>query len=157
VCALGGADSLGPTSGTTLSGTVVGIASTTDGSGLYLVTNNGSVYAYGDATDEDFGGLSSGTATNIVGMALSQYGEGYWLVSATGVIYPFGEATSFGSTSGTLPGPIVGITATADQQGYYMVTDTGKLYAFGDAISYGDRSTDGKTNITTVAAVPAEE
>jgi len=158
VCALGGAETLGPGSGTTLSGTVVGMETTSDGGGLYLVTNNGSVYAYGDATDEDFGGLSSGTATNIVGLALSQYGEGYWLVSAKGAIYPFGEATSFGSESGaTLPGPIVGMTATADAEGYYLVTDTGKLYPFGDAVGYGDRSSDSQTNITTVAGVPSEE
>jgi hypothetical protein len=118
VCALGGADTLGPSSGTTLSGTVVGIATTFDGSGLNFVTNNGSVYAYGDATGSDFGGLSSGTATNSVGMSLPQYGEGYWLVSAAGVIYRFGQTTSFGSESGaTLPGPIVGMTPTADSQG----------------------------------------
>jgi hypothetical protein len=88
---------------------VVGLASTPDGGGYWVVTRDGGVFAFGDAV---FHGSAGGMRLNepIVGMARSPSGHGYWLVASDGGIFAFGDAPFRGSTGGRrLAAPIVGM------------------------------------------------
>ena len=79
---------------------MVGMASTADGKGYWLVGNDGGVFSYGDA---HFYGSMGGKHINapIVGMAATPDAHGYWLVGSDGGIFTFGDATFYGSTGTT--------------------------------------------------------
>ena len=116
---------------------IVGMTSTPDGQGYWLVASDGSVYAYGDAADE--GSMTGRSlAKPIVGMASTPDGKGYWLVASDGGIFAFGDAGFYGSTGNIrLAQPIVGMTPTPDGRGYYLVASDGGIFAFGDAVFQG--------------------
>ncbi len=116
---------------------VVGIVTTPDSGGYWLVASDGGVFTYGDAT---FEGSLGGTHLNspIVGMASSYDGQGYWLVAADGGVFTFGDANFEGSLGGThLNRPIVGMAATPDGGGYWLVASDGGIFTFGDAVFHG--------------------
>ncbi len=116
---------------------VVGVASTPDGRGYWLVTANGGVLGAGDA---HLYGSMAGKHLNsaIAGVAATPDGRGYWLVAADGGIFGFGDARYYGSLGGRrLNQPIVGIAATADGRGYWLLAADGGIFAFGDARFYG--------------------
>jgi hypothetical protein len=116
---------------------VVGMASTPDGGGYWIVRSDGAVSAFGDAAD--FGSMF-GQALNkpIVGIASTHDGGGYWLVASDGGIFSFGDAVFYGSTGSiTLNKPIVGMTATPDGKGYYFVASDGGVFNYGDAVFQG--------------------
>ncbi|MGI8683743.1 MAG: CAP domain-containing protein [Acidimicrobiales bacterium] len=116
---------------------VVSIASKANGSGTWMVTADGSVYAQGGAGN--FGSMAGkALAQPIVGMAATPSGKGYWLVARDGGIFAFGDATFFGSTGAIkLNQPIVGMTASASGNGYWFVAADGGIFAFGDATFFG--------------------
>ena len=116
---------------------VVGMASTPDGGGYWLVGSDGGVFAFGDAR---FYGSTGAVTLNkpIVGMAATSDGHGYWFVASDGGVFAFGDARFYGSTGGiTLDKPIVGMAATPDGRGYWLVASDGGIFAFGDARFYG--------------------
>jgi hypothetical protein len=125
----------------TNSGSVVGMASTADGAGYWMVGSDGRVYSYGDAanlydqyTGADFLNLNK----PIVGMTATPDGHGYWLVASDGGVFSYGDAGFYGSTGGmSLNKPIVGMTATADGKGYWLVASDGGIFAYGDAQFFG--------------------
>ena len=83
---------------------VVGIASTPDGKGYWLVAADGGVFSFGDAL---FQGSMGGHPLNkpVVGMAGNGAG-GYWLVASDGGVFSF-DATFEGSLGSiTLNAPI---------------------------------------------------
>jgi len=114
-------------------GTFVGMTSTPDGLGYWLVSTDGTVYAFGDATFQgSMGGLQ--LTKPIVGMASTADGEGYWLVASDGGVFAFGDARFEGSTGAmVLNQPIVGMAASSDGGGYWLVAADGGVFAFGDA------------------------
>ena len=116
---------------------VVSIASKAGGSGTWLATADGSIYAMGDASH--FGSMAGKPlAQPIVGMAATPTGKGYWLVARDGGIFSFGDAKFYGSTGAIrLNQPIVGMTASATGSGYWFVAADGGIFAFGDAAFYG--------------------
>jgi hypothetical protein len=123
--------------GAPVSAPIVGMASTPDGNGYWLVGSDGTVYNYGDA-------LNYGSATTdhlkapIVGMASTLDGGGYWLVASDGGIFAFGDAVFYGSTGALhLNKPIVGMAVTPDGGGYWFVASDGGIFSFGDATFYG--------------------
>jgi hypothetical protein len=112
---------------------VVGMASTPDGKGYWLVASDGGVFAFGNAP---FAGSTGGLRLNkpIVGMAATPDGGGYWLVASDGGIFAFGNAPFTGSAGGLrLNKPIVGMAATPDGKGYWLVASDGGIFAFGNA------------------------
>ncbi len=122
---------------------VVGMASTPDGDGLWLVASDGGVFAFGSAA---FYGSTGSLQLNqpIVGMAETPDGRGYWLVASDGGIFSFGDANFYGSMGGShLNSSIVGIAPSADGKGYWLVGGDGGVFAFGDALFAG--STGGMT------------
>ncbi|MHB8189917.1 MAG: glycoside hydrolase family 25 domain-containing protein [Ferrimicrobium sp.] len=134
-----------------LNAPIVGIASSPDGGGYWLVAADGGVFNFGDAPFEgsvySYGitGLTGSHPLNapIVGIASSPGGTGYWLVGKDGGVFDFGSAVFQGSTysdgitglTGPHPlnAPIVGITATPDAGGYWLVAADGGVFNFGDA------------------------
>ena len=108
----------------------VGIASTADGEGLYVVSTSGKVTVSGDA--RNVGGLSNRSLpAPIVGIATSNVEGGYWLVGANGAVYPFGHAPSYGDLrSKKLAQPIVGMALDKKTGGYWLVAANGAVFGF---------------------------
>ncbi len=130
VVAFGGASSMTSGTQTTPSSLIVGMASTPDGRGYWLVGATGEVFCFGDAVD--FGSaVSSPLYAPIVGMASTPDGRGYWLVGADGGIFTFGDATFYGSMGGKSPSvPIAAIVATPAGNGYYLLSPDSFHYSF---------------------------
>jgi hypothetical protein len=130
-------DYLGDLSATTLNQPIVGMATTPDGGGYWMVASDGGIFAFGDA---QFHGSTGNIALNkpIVGMASTPSGNGYWLVASDGGIFSFGDAQFHGSTGNiTLNKPIVGMASTPSGNGYWMVATDGGIFSFGDANFHG--------------------
>jgi N-acetylmuramoyl-L-alanine amidase len=116
---------------------IVGMASTPNGRGYWMVGSDGGVFSYGDAT---FYGSEGGTHLNkpVVGMAATPNGGGYWLVAADGGVFSFGDAKFWGGTGNrVLNQPIVGIAPTPDGGGYWLVASDGGVFSFGNAKFWG--------------------
>ena len=78
------------------------------GSGYWLVTSTGQVYAYGGAPY--YGGMDTRTLNKpIVGIVSTSDGKGYWLIASDGGVFAFGDARYAGSRGslGTAS-PVVG-------------------------------------------------
>ncbi len=130
--ALGSAPNLG-TRSVTYDFPVVGMASSPDGQGLWLVASDGGVFAFGTAAFYGSTG-SLHLSQPIVGMVATPSGRGYWLVASDGGVFAFGDAWFFGSMGGTpLDKPIVGIASTPDGGGYWLVASDGGVFSFGHA------------------------
>ena len=95
---------LGDLSASPLNQPIVGMATTPDGGGYWLVASDGGVFAYGDA---GFYGSAGNIRLNrpIVGMAATADGRGYWLVASDGGVFAYGDATFQGSMGGITPQP----------------------------------------------------
>jgi len=122
---------------TGLAAGIVGIASTPDGGGYWLVAADGGVFSYGDAA---FHGSAGGLVLNapVVGMAPTPDGRGYWLVAADGGVFSYGDAAFHGSTGGlVLNAPVVGMASTPDGRGYWLVAADGGVFSYGDAAFRG--------------------
>jgi hypothetical protein len=120
-----------------LNRSIVGMASTPDGAGYWLVGADGGVFSFGDAT---FHGSLGNVDLNqpIVGMASTPDGAGYWLVGADGGVFSFGDAIFHGSLGNVdLNQPIVGMASTPDGAGYWLVGADGGVFSFGDATFHG--------------------
>jgi hypothetical protein len=143
----------GSLGGTHLNAPIVGMASTPDGHGYWLVAADGGVFSGGDAT---FYGSLGGTHLNapIVGMASTPDGGGYWLVARDGGVFTFGDATFEGALGGThLNAPIVGMAATPDGLGYWLVAADGGVFTGGDAGYYGSLPAQGILHAAPVQAM----
>jgi cell wall-associated NlpC family hydrolase len=121
--------------------------------GFWLVSMNGTVTSYGDATDISAKAAANGSAP-VVGSVATPDGGGYWTVSADGAVAGAGDARLFGSATGiALTQPIVGMAATPDGGGYWLVAADGGVFTFGDAGFYG--SLVGGTLKSPVVAIAA--
>jgi hypothetical protein len=116
---------------------IVGMATTPDYGGYWMVASDGGIFAYGDAPfDGSMGGRP--LTKPIVGIAATPDGNGYWLVASDGGIFSFGDAPFYGSMGGRrLNKPIVGMAPTTDGRGYWLVASDGGIFAFGDAAFHG--------------------
>ncbi len=131
-----GTSQLGDLADQSLDMPLVGMASTVDGGGYWLVAADGGVFSFGDAA---FLGSAADLALHepIVGIAADPATGGYWLVAADGGIFAFG-APFYGSEGGQpLDQPVVGMASTADGGGYWLVAADGGVFAFGDAAYQG--------------------
>jgi hypothetical protein len=93
----------------------VAIASTPTGNGLWVAYSNGTVDAFGDATDVGDGPAGA----SVVDMTASPDGTGIWLVTSTGGVEPLGAVTR--TDDAPVDRPAVAIVAhSAD--GYWVTT-----------------------------------
>lgn len=132
-----------------------GIAATSSGRGLFLVSENGGVLGCGDATP--VGGIANlPIVGSVVGIAPTPDGKGYWLAASDGGVFAFGDAGFYGSMGGKpLNAPIVGVAATPDGKGYWLVAADGGVFSFGDAVYSGSMGGERlNRGITGMAANP---
>jgi hypothetical protein len=155
VFAYGDAGFHGSTGNAKLNQPVVGMASTPSGDGYWLVSEEGRVFAFGDA--EHLGSLSSTPPSPIIGIASTPNGDGYWLTSDNGSIYTFGAAPFLGGLGGVgLAKPIVGIAAAPSGVGYWLVASDGGIFTFGSARFLGSTGAIRLNQpITGMAATPS--
>ena len=131
------------------------MAATPDGKGYWLVSENGTVSAFGDAVNY---GSKTGSASPINGIAAAPGGTGYWLLGANGAVYGFGSVPY---DAGSLPAAgisandAMAIAPTPDGKGYWIVEADGMVWPFGDAVNYGS-AVAVQTNwvITDIVATP---
>jgi hypothetical protein len=119
----------GSLQGLPIAGTIVGIVSSSDGHGYYLVGSDGSVYAFGDAR---YLGSEANQPLNfpVVAMVRDTRTGGYWLVGSDGGIFSF-HAPFYGSTGGIrLRRPIVGMAQDPLTGGYWFVASDGGIFAY---------------------------
>ncbi|HEY6474622.1 MAG TPA: MBG domain-containing protein, partial [Acidimicrobiales bacterium] len=129
---------------------IVGISSTPDDHGYYLVGRDGGVFAFGDA--QYFGslpglGLHVG---NIVGIVATPDNGGYYLVGKDGGVFTFGDAVYQGSLpdQGQSVNDVVGIALPANGGGYWLARASGAVAHFGGAASLGNAPGGGIVSIT---------
>jgi len=118
------------------SGFVVGMATTQDGNGYWIVDSAGDVVAEGDA--HCYGSLTGVTLNRpVVGITADLATGGYWLVASDGGIFGF-NAPFMGSTGGlSLNKPVVAMAAALSGTGYLLVASDGGVFTFGNAVFHG--------------------
>ncbi len=136
VFAFGTASFHGSTSGKHLNAPIVGMASTVDGKGYWLVANDGGVFSFHAPF---FGSLGAKHLNSpIVGMAPTPTGHGYWLVAGDGGVFTFGDARFFGSTGGLhLNAAITQLIPGPGGKGYWLMASDGGVFTFGSARFFG--------------------
>ncbi len=90
-----------------LTAPIVGIASTPDGNGYWLVGADGGVFNFGDAGfygntyTDGLTGLKGSHSLNmpVMGIMATADGGGYWLVAKDGGVFNFGDAGFAGSAA----------------------------------------------------------
>jgi hypothetical protein len=108
---------------------VVGMASSIDGKGYWLVASDGGIFTFGDP---QFYGSTGAIKLNqpIMGMASTRDGKGYWLVASDGGIFTFGDATFHGS-GGNAGKTAVGLIVSPTGPGYALIDADGTRTDFG--------------------------
>jgi hypothetical protein len=106
----------------------IGIATTHDGEGYWVVQADGSVTNFGDAPPLRY----EKPASQVVAIASTGSGLGYWLLEKNGTVLGFGDAKTYGSAGG-LSGadPAVALATVPGDKGYIVLTRAGRLYGFG--------------------------
>jgi hypothetical protein len=138
VFAFGDAPYLGSLPGQgTVANDIVGIATTPNGGGYWLVGADGAVYPFGISRFEGSLPDMGLVVHDIVGMAGTPTDMGYWLVGADGGVYAFGDASFLGSMVGLGQHVTnaIGI-AGAGQAGYWVATAVGAVAGFGSAENF---------------------
>ena len=112
----------------------MGITTSADGLGCWLVGADGGVFAFGDASY--LGGGSGGIPR--VGLISTSDGGGYLLPSSTGQAPGiYGDATAFAGVASSGPMPLAALVTGATMQpaatGYWEASSDGGVYAFGSA------------------------
>ena len=107
------------------------------GTGYWLVTATGRVFATGDA--DQLGGIATPASAPVVGIVATPDGRGYLLATSVGRVAALGDATFHGDLpgDGVAASDIVAIAPTTDGGGYWLIGSDGGLFAFGDARYHG--------------------
>jgi hypothetical protein len=145
---------------------IVGIVSSNDGQGYFMVASDGGVFAFGDATFAGSCPGIGGCSGAAVAVVPGQEYQGYWLVTATGHVYDFG-VPKFGEP-GPQSSPITSASISIDEYGdfvggYYILDGNGQVFAYGAAANGANRLIEsvppgqaGGTNPATAIATPLE-
>ncbi len=115
-----------------LSAPIVGLVSSTDGGGYYMVASDGGVFAFGDAHFAGSCQTIGGCQGSVVAIMTDSSGNGYWLVTNTGNVYTFGDALYYGAPGNQGPA-VTSAVRTPDGAGYWILLSNGSVYAYGDA------------------------
>jgi hypothetical protein len=103
IFAFGDAGFHGSMGATHLNAPVVGMASTPDGGGYWLVAADGGVFSFGDAGFE--GSLPGvGVHATATGILPTHTGSGYLILTTAGEAVDFGDAPQFGDVSTSVTG-----------------------------------------------------
>jgi lipoprotein-anchoring transpeptidase ErfK/SrfK len=136
VFAFGNASFHGSTHGLALNAPIVGMATTTNGKGYWLVASDGGVFGFNAPYFGSLGAMRLNAP--IIGMAATPSGKGYWLVASDGGVFSFGDARFYGSTGGMhLNAPVTQLIANPDGKGYWLMATDGGVFTFGSAHFFG--------------------
>jgi hypothetical protein len=136
IYAYGSASFRGSTEGKALPRPIVGMASTANGQGYWLIASNGAVYSYNAPFYGSLAGWPLGHP--VVGMAATPTGKGYWIVTSDGTVFKAGDAKWHGALTGKrLSSPIKAIIAAPKGSGYWLYAADGGVFSFGSAKFYG--------------------
>jgi len=152
VTGYGSLPALGGIGGGPLASPVAAITGTADGGGYWLVTSDGSVYAFGDANNYGF----DHPAFPVVAIEATPSSDGYWVLTRNGGVSAFGRAKAYGSLAGrraAVAGGVVGLAPDLAGAGYWIVNGHGRVFGFGDAKSYGSVGASG-ARVVGIAATP---
>jgi hypothetical protein len=128
-----------------LAAPIVGMVSSTDGGGYYMVASDGGIFAFGDARFygacpvivNDNGCSGAGVAVVPVEYNGNGYSaNGYWLMTQSGNVYAFGTTPEYGAP-GSLGVPVTSAVGTPDGLGYWILFRNGDVSNFGDAENLG--------------------
>jgi len=117
------------------SSAVVGVATTSDAKGYYVLRANGVVDAYGVPSYGSLAAISLPSGVTAAGITLDSMTGGYWIVASNGMVKGF-NAPFHGDTL-VPPGgwgqhpAAVAIAAAPDGSGYYVLRANGAVYAYG--------------------------
>lgn len=109
----------------------IGLVPTPDDQGYWILTQQGSVYSFGDAAT--FTPLPS--PVDAVAMAALPSGQGAYILAQDGTVYALGQAQNYGNAPSGIMAQSIAVTP--DGQGYWILAANGQVYAFGDAQSLG--------------------
>jgi subtilisin family serine protease len=114
-------------------------SSSTNGSGYWMLGDQGAVYRFGGAGFMGSPAMTGGaSAADVEG---TPSGNGYWVVDSLGHVFGFGDARYFGGGDGLLPGEqVTSLSATPSGNGYWIFTTKGRVFNRGDAPQLGDLS-----------------
>jgi uncharacterized delta-60 repeat protein len=109
-------------------------------SGYWMVSADGTVYAFGDAVNagDPHGALGG---ARVVHLEPTPGGNGYWVLDDRGRVRPYGDANAFGDVdpSALAKGEVpTTMAATPTGRGYWIFTNRGRALTFGDATFFGD-------------------
>jgi subtilisin family serine protease len=108
-----------------------------NGSGYWMLGQQGAVYRFGGASWMGNAALSGGTTAADVEPTPS--GSGYWVIDDAGHVFAFGDARYFGAADPLLPGEqVTSLSATPSGNGYWIFTTRGRAFNRGDAPALGD-------------------
>jgi len=117
----------------------VDIATSEDGTGLWILGHDGVVTTRGAATW--FGNVPAGVlgaGESPTAIAVRPSGDGYWIFTDLGRAMAFGAAEDLGDvTHLTLDGPVIASVATPSGLGYWLIGSDGGVFTFGDAVFSG--------------------
>jgi hypothetical protein len=155
VAAFGSARQFGaPATSGVLRSRVVGISATASGNGYWIVTDRGTVYAYGDARHRG-DAMRLSLVSPITRLVRTPSGSGYWLMSRRGGLLAYGDAIDAGSVPelGRCDQPAAaGLLASRTGLGYAIAQTSGAVIGFGDAFVPGQVS--GLGSVVDVTATP---
>ena len=139
VTSFGHAGNFGGAQDIHLAAPIVGMATTPDGLGYWLIGQDGGVLTFGDAKYfGSLGGLKHTPAHDIIALVPTADGQGYWLCDASGVVTSFGDAPKLPSLRlAATHVPIVGFTVLRDQRGAWVVNADGVVFHLGQSHLYG--------------------
>jgi hypothetical protein len=105
-------------------------------SGYRMLSEDGSVYAFGDAAWLGNAPVGASTAQDL---EATSSGGGYWIADDVGHVFAFGDAPYFGGSPRLGAGErVTSLSRTATSAGYWLFTTAGRVFTFGDASFYGD-------------------
>lgn len=123
------------------------MAVTHTGNGYWIISEEGYIYAYGDAPQYSNRVTYSWENDALISITAHPSAMGFWTLLATGRVHAFGAATTYGHWPTTLPPPNVDnigmeqtacIRSTSTGNGYWILSNKGRVKAFGDAKNHGE-------------------
>ncbi|MCY0909303.1 MAG: glycosyl hydrolase family 18 protein, partial [Sulfobacillus thermotolerans] len=134
-----------PSIGVSSASPAVQLIPTANYQGYWILTQNGQVYAFGNATPF----TSNIPATSpAISMAATPSGQGAFVLTQNGTVYALGNAQTYGNATGSSP---VSIASTPNGLGYWVVSASGVVQSFGDAENYGSLPQTAQPQSTSVS------
>jgi len=112
-------------------------SASSNGSGYWMLGQQGSVYRFGGAGWMGNAALTGGATA--ADLEPTPSGGGYWVLDSIGHVFGFGDARYFGGAESLLPGEqVTSLSATPSGNGYWIFTTRGRVFNRGDAPYRGD-------------------